>query len=153
MRPLFASALAVPFLDTGLLLSPLMGQNLLLVLLETDEVEVEIFDAILLEEVLADETGEIDAGLGEGAVFIEGGVVVDRAEAAPVVAHIKRLLGLIASKRVVQRVRDVPGASASRVLPCCRVIVCRRHSTLEHSICSSCGRDFTVLDLDIVVRV
>ena len=57
VRPLFASALAVPFLDTGLLLSPLMGQNLLLVLLETDEVEVEIFDAILLEEVLADETG------------------------------------------------------------------------------------------------
>ena len=116
-----------------------MRQYLLLVLLETDEVKVEVLDAILLEEVLSNEAGEIDAGLGEGAVLVEGGVVVDGAEAAPIVAHVQRLLGLVAAEGVVQGVWDVAHAPTSRVLPCRRVVVRRRHPSLEHSVVGARG--------------
>ena len=76
-------------LETNLLLPLLVLQDLLLVLLEADEVEVEIFDTVLLEQILSNETAQVDASLGQGIVFVQRGVTLDSAKVASVVTHIQ----------------------------------------------------------------
>ena len=71
-------------------------------LLERNEVKVEVFDAILLKQVLTEKASEVDArfGKGSGMVFIKGGVSLDGGEVAAVVRHVEGLLPLITSRRV-----------------------------------------------------
>ena len=56
-------------------------------LLERHEVKVEVFDAILLKQVLTEKASEVDACLGKGGgvVFVERGVALDGGEIAAVV--------------------------------------------------------------------
>ena len=70
-------------------------------LLERDEIEVEIFDSILLEEVLSQEAGKIYTCLGERGsrmVLVQRGIIMDGSEIASVVGHVERLLPLITSR-------------------------------------------------------
>ena len=48
-----------------------MGQDLLFVLLEGHKVEVKILNAVLLEQILADQTVQVDTSLGQSIVLIE----------------------------------------------------------------------------------
>ena len=53
-------------LQAHLLTLLLVGQDLFFVLLETDEVKVQVFDTVFLEQVLSNQTRQIDACLGQG---------------------------------------------------------------------------------------
>ena len=59
-------------LGTRLLFFLLMGQDLFLMLLEADEVEVEVLDTVLLQQVLSDQTAQVDACLSERVILIKG---------------------------------------------------------------------------------
>ncbi len=65
-----------------------MRQNLFLVLLETHEVKVKVFNAIFFEEVLSDQTAQIDAIFAECIIFIQTAVSLYRTEVASVIAHV-----------------------------------------------------------------
>ena len=41
-------------------------------LLEADEVEVEVLDTVLLQQVLSDQTAQVDACLSERVILIKG---------------------------------------------------------------------------------
>ena len=58
-------------------------------LLERDKVEVQVLYSVLFKQILSNETVEVDSGLGEGVVLVEGGVSLNRTEVAPVVAHVQ----------------------------------------------------------------
>lgn len=65
-----------------------MLQNLLFVLLEADEVKMEVFYAILFEQVLSNQTTQVYARLRQRIVLVERGVTLDCTEATPVIAHV-----------------------------------------------------------------
>lgn len=71
------------------------------------------------------------------------------AEVAPIVAHIERLLGLLATERVAKSVRD--SSDTSRTLH--GVIVSVWNASLEHGVGRARRRNVTVLHLDIVVCI
>ena len=60
-------------------------------LLERHEVKVEVFDAILLKQVLTEKASEVDACLGKGGwvVLVKRGVALDGGEIAAVVGHVE----------------------------------------------------------------
>ena len=91
-------------------------------LLEADEVEVQVLNSILFKQVLADQARQIYTCLGKCIVLVQGRVSLNRTKVASVVAHIQGLFRLVSPQRVSESVRD---PIATRVLPCCRVIVRR----------------------------
>ena len=74
----FASLIVALFLQAHLLTFLLMSQDLFFVLLETDEVKVKVLDTILLEQVLSNQTRQIDACLCQsGPVLVERRVTLN----------------------------------------------------------------------------
>ena len=89
-------------------------------LLEGDEVEVQVLDAVLLEQILPDQTVEVDASFSQRPVLVERRVTLDRAEVPTVIAHVQRLL-LVVSERVAAQ--SVGNAPADAAVACSRIII------------------------------
>ena len=80
---------------------PLMGQYLLFMLLEADEVEMQIFNAVFFKQVLSDEAIQVYSSLCKRIILVKWrSIPLDCTEVASIVAHIKWGL-LIGSERVI----------------------------------------------------
>ena len=76
---------------SNLLTLLLVCKDLLLVLLETDEVEVQILNSILFEQVLTNQARQVNACLRQSAVLVQRRVSLNGREVASIVAHVERL--------------------------------------------------------------
>ena len=101
----FASVPLGLCLRSSLLPTLLVGQDLLFVLLEADEVEMQILHAVFLKQVLSDEAVQINSSLRQRVVLIQGRFSLNSTEVASVIAHVQRLL-LVAAEGVANCVRD-----------------------------------------------
>ena len=108
---------------------------------------MQVFHAILLEQILPNETIQVDSCLSQCIILVQSRFSLDCTEIASIIAHIQRLL-LVSAEGITDCMRD----NTSWVL--CRVVISGGEPALEHVI----GRvtlwwNLTVLYFDIIIGV